>query len=41
MKLRTKAENEISFLVNILTKDQMAEFEEYLKTSKPTLIRDI
>lgn len=41
MKLRVKAENEISFLVNILTKDQMVEFEEYLKTSKPTLIRDI
>lgn len=41
MKLRTKAENEISFLVNLLTDDQMAEFEEYLKTSKPTLIMEV
>lgn len=38
MELRTQAQNQISFLLSILTKDQMAEFEEYLKTSKPTLI---
>lgn len=41
MKLRTKAENEISFLVNLLTDDQIAKFKEYLKTSKPTLIREV
>ena len=38
IKLLTQAQNQISFLLSILTKDQVEEFEEYLKTSKPTLI---
>lgn len=38
IKLRTQAQNQVSFLLSILTEDQVEEFEEYLKTSKPTLI---